>query len=264
MTCAACFFPTCNESVCPTRMGAAREGFHTLVQQFNGAVRLGLTIFPADNVCSPAGTNQQLVAITPANDSAGELKSLAGRVDMMIQSQTVGGGTPTGSSIAFTGTIPQLNDPTRDDYVLLITDGLPNCNPMNPNTCTNATQCKCTLNGGQCGTTVNDSDANNFCRRGCLDQTGTTGEVAALRSRGIRTIVVGFGSDVASGDAAAVFSAMAAAGGWERRCPTGTECGMSGTCDTASAKCTQPYYLARNGAELSTALEQITAALERP
>src|SRR5262249_49769806 len=90
-------------------------------------------------------------------------------------------------------TLPELRDATRTSYVLLLTDGLPNCNPANPNSCINAAACQCTLTGGNC--------VGQFCALGCLDQDGSVAAIQQLRAYGIFTIVIGFGSETTSGTA---------------------------------------------------------------
>src|SRR5213076_2081393 len=104
-----------------------------------------LTIFPHGMVCDPSSTNEQLTPIKPMSDMDPDLKSWAAGINAQIHMQGVGGGTPTGLSLSFVGGLPELNDPKREDFVLLLTDGLPNCNPSNPNTCTTPAACNCTL-----------------------------------------------------------------------------------------------------------------------
>ena len=259
--CGSCMFPACPEGTCPTRMGQVRSAMNTFLMGNGNVARMGLTIYPADNVCTAAGTQQQLTPIRPMTDNDPDLQAWANGINMQIQTQTVGGGTPTGGSLNFVGTIAELNDPQRQDFVLLLTDGLPNCNTANPNVCTTPAACRCTLQGGNCGTVVNDADPNNFCRRGCLDIDGAVQAVKDLRTRDIKTIVVGFGSDFGSGDGFEALNAMAIAGGFQRTCPnmTNTECGTGGVC--VSGVCQTAFYSAGNAAELAAALAQISAAL---
>jgi hypothetical protein len=260
-TCASCQFPMCNESACPTRMGAVRAGLSSFLATQGTQARLGLTVYPGDNLCGAPRADQQLSRINPANDSPPELQLLANRIKTAIESQTVGGGTPTGPALRFVGTITELNDPLRDDYVVLLTDGLPNCNAMNPNVCTNPQACRCTLSGGNCGMTINDADLANFCRRGCLDQTGTVAEVMALRGREIRTIVIGFGAELTTGDGFLALSAMANAGGWVRKCQNAADCDTGDTCDNSTRSCGRPFYSVQDTTQLTKALGDIVRTL---
>lgn len=162
-----------------------------------------------------------------------------------------------GPSLAFLGTYAPLKNPSRADVVLLLTDGLPNCNSQNPNNCTNATACRCT------STTCGSDMTAPLCILGCLDDAGATAAVSALRAQGIFTVVVGFGSDTASQDARASLNGMALAGGFARPCPQGTnaECGANDTCDVATKVCAKAFYQANNATELATALADIARVL---
>src|SRR5262249_35085856 len=151
-------------------------------------------------------------------------------------------GTPTALSLTFLGTLNELNDPQREDFILLLTDGLPNCNPNNAKNC-NVGMCTCTLNP-----TTACAPGQPFCTLGCLDDDGSVQAIRDLRDAtkhagGIRTIVVGFGSDTASGGD--VLNAMAVAGGFQRTCPSGndSECGSSNTC-LPTKVCAKAYYQA--------------------
>lgn len=257
-----CMFPGCVEATCPTRIGQVRSAMGQFLMGSGGDVaRFGLTIYPSGMVCTPAGSSEQLTQIKPANDDSATLKAWSSAINDQIQTQTVVGGTPTGDSLRFVGGIPELNaDDARDDFVLLLTDGLPNCNAVNPNSCTAPTTCKCTLAGGNCGTMASDM----FCKLGCLDLDGSVQAVKDLRSvaqhaGGIKTIVVGFGSDFGSGDGFDTLNAMAIAGGFSRTCPNSlnSECGTGGVCDTNTKLCQTAFYAAANATELATALLQI-------
>jgi hypothetical protein len=149
------------------------------------------------------------------------------------------------------GNYAPLSDSSRENFILLLTDGLPNCNSQNKNSCSNATACRCTLK--DCSTT------SGFCQSGCLDKDATVEEISKLRPKKIRTIVVGFGADTASGDANETLNAMAEAGGFPLSCPNGnnTECGTGNTCNAATKTCNRRYYQAKNSTELSQALVAI-------
>ena len=143
--CGTCTFPSCNESTCPTRMGTLRRAMSAFLTVNGRTARMGLTVYPADTVCTPAGNSQVLASVTPASDSDVDLQAWADSINNRIQVQTPAGGTPTGASLQFVGNLPELNGTQREDFVLLLTDGLPNCNASNPNACTMPAQCKCTL-----------------------------------------------------------------------------------------------------------------------
>jgi hypothetical protein len=187
------------------------------------------------------------------------LAATSAEVSRLVNQTGPGGGTPTGAALAFMGTLAGLQDPNdgRDDYVLLLTDGLPNCNKFNPNNQCNGTNalCRCT---GNC--------AADACATGCLDQDNTVAQVVALRAKGIKTIVVGFGADTGSGDGPAVLQAMGEAGGLAPRCPKGTdaECGAGNTCDVVRSACNKKYFQAANSAQLADILTIVVPGAAEP
>jgi hypothetical protein len=273
-TCATCSFPMCNEGTCPTRMGQMQAAMNTFLTSSGDVARMGFTVFPNVNVSQCGASNAQSVVtqIKPASDMPADLKSWAAGINTQIQAAGMmsaaaypGGGTPTGDSIRFVSGIKELNDPTRDDFILLLTDGLPNCNIMNPNTCLSGAACGWTLASSQ--QTMMASNDSNYCIRGCLDQDGTVQAIREARdvqahANGIRTIVVGFGSDF-TGSALDTLNAMAIAGGFQATCPMGTdaECGANNTCDTTTMVCTKAFFSAANQTQLQMALAQISAVL---
>lgn len=262
-----CPGPSCPAN-CPTRISELRSAMGTFLTGSGNVARMGLTAYPTDPTCGASTAVR--IDISSSNDVDSELQQHAAQINQNIQAiivgsnpgspNEVGGGTPTGSSLNFLGTLASLQDPDRQDFVLVLTDGLPNCNPNNPSNCTNPTACQCTTSS--CGTDLSAP----FCTLGCLDHNvgaGTGGAVAAvqdLRSKDIRTIVVGFGAETGTGNGPAVLNAMATEGGFARGCPNGTnaECGSNNTCDQATRLCQKKFYQASNGAELAAALADIS------
>ena len=236
----------------------------TFLQTSGTIARLGVTIYPTDTLCRPS-TNIDVALPAPSSTDDNTNTALtdnANQVNARVQSLVPQGGTPTGSSLEFLGTYAGLNDANdgRDDFVLLLTDGLPNCNDANPtqlctcgNSCSAAqvTSCSCTTS----------TCSGALCAKGCLDQDGAVAKVEALKAKNIRTIVVGFGADLASGAGPTVLNAMARAGGFPRECPMGTdaECGgAAGSCNTFTKACTTSFFQASNGTELAAALRKIS------
>jgi hypothetical protein len=229
--------------------------------------RMGLAFFPGDNRgCTP--TSQLTVALPAPTDPDTQpvLQAKADAITNQIlgAAGNPGGSTPTASSLAYLGTLPGLLDNTdqRDDFVLLLTDGLPNCNGANPNNV-----CSCGANAcaadALCKCTTGSCHNSGACFTGCLDQDASTKAIAELQKNGIRTIVVGFGADTSGGDAVDTLNAMALAGGFARACPLGTnaECGSSDTCNTTSLLCNKLFYQAANGGELSSELASIAGVV---
>ncbi len=225
--------------------------------------RLGLTTYPA-----VAGTSNQCAASTAVRisipqvddtDTAALQKAATDISDVILGIPLNGqggpvGGTPTSLSLKFVGEQPDLRAQDRDDFVLLLTDGLPNCNPNNPNG-GSATACRCTQS--QCPT--------SYPALLCLDKDASVVAVSELEAqRAIRTIVIGFGADFTSTDpekaaGAETLNAMALAGKFPRTvtCSTNAECGTGDTCDLNAKVCNRRFYLAANQTELLAALEDI-------
>lgn len=244
---------------CPTRISEVKLAFATWLGQQGGLARLGLTVYPVGSVCQVPTAVDVALPAPSAMDAPGQLQTKANEVNAAVQALAPSGGTPTGASLTFVGTLAGLNDAadSRADVVLLVTDGLPNCNDANPNAMCSAPNaaCKCTVSS--CATAP-------ICSLGCLDTDATVAAIAALRAKGIRVAVVGFGADTAAGDAPQVLTSMANAGGLPRACPGGTaaECNTGDTCNGTTRLCGVPYYRAETGAELLGALQQLTAAIQ--
>lgn len=270
--CVGCTPASC-PAACPTRIKEMKSAMNTFLTTSASVGRLGLSIYPTlmqGSSCTPATAIDQQFPAPTANDDGTEatLTSQGIAINTRIQALSPQGGTPTGLSLRFVGDYAGLNDVNdqRDDFVLLLTDGLPNCNPQNPNnlcgcqpgncSAPQVTACGCTNLTGGC------TNAGH-CTLSCLDQDNSVEAVRALRMKGIKTIVVGFGADLASGAGPAVLNALAKEGGFPRACPNGTdaECGAGNTCNTTDKVCSQSFYQAANGAELATALTNISNLL---
>lgn len=230
-------------AACPTRWGEMSAAMDTFLTASGGSARMGFVAYPiAADVCgapSQADLTANGVELNQsATDAEADLKATAAAILTRIKATTPKGGTPTAPALRMLGAYPKLQVADRDDFVLLLTDGLPNCN-----TALNGATCMCT------GVTCTDA-------RNCLDDDGTIAAISDLKAQGIRTIVVGFGTDL--GAASNVLAAMADQGGFVRSCPGGTdsEC-APGTCVTATKLCSAKYYAATDGPALSAALAQI-------
>jgi hypothetical protein len=266
-TCNGCNAPSCPAS-CPTRISDLRIAMGQFVTRSSTVARMGLALFPKGEESSCAPTRQIEVRFpAPSNNDldTSPLVANATLVNQRIQSLgttiQVIGGTPTAGALKFLGSYEGLLDDSdnRQDFVLLLTDGLPNCNPDNPLSCNSMPPPPANLCTGNC--------TGAFCRSGYLDKDGVVTSVQQLRSRNISTIVVGFGADFASAEALDVLNSMAAEGGFGRKCKNGTdaECGTNNTCLPAPANspqdyvrsCQKQFYAAANASELATALADI-------
>lgn len=242
--CGGCSGSTC-PATCPTRASVLKSGLRQFLQTQAGAGWLGLTTFP-DSVasqtfdpvgCAPATTQAVPLSIQAGDAPAAVLAQrqavLAG-VEAFGSSQPFTGGTPTAASLRFLATLPSLSTATRPAGVILVTDGLPNCNPNNALSCSASpppAQNLCTL-GANC--------VGLYCRAGYLDSNETLLAVRALRSAGVKVAVIGLGADFSVDEAQTLMNALAEEGG-------ATAC-------APGVMCTQRYFEANNEAQLLGAL----------
>ncbi len=269
-------FP-CDVATCPTRWST----LSTTVTQFltppaadagSPSARFGLTFFPqppdsdVNDQCTP--TLSVLAPIDAGvDDSQASLDNLANAAIAAlgtVQSSNpqgptgTGGGTPTGDSLKFFNSDPSaVVDPVRDAYVLLLTDGLPNCNADLGST-VGTSACICTLEDDQ-----DCLDARPL-GIGCLDNTATVNVIQELKSvQSITTVVLGFGADTAAPAAANTLQQMALAGGFPLRlCPNKNQsCGPTNPCDLSTGQCSKQYFEATDAESLSAALQQIYAGV---
>ncbi len=261
-------------SGCPTRISEMKSAMADFLSNFGTTARFGLSVFPQSQKGSPAAEQCSAGAlwepISSSNDVDGELQEHAN----LIRSQVLGiipyGGTPTAPTLQLLANNAALNqDDGREDFILLLTDGLPNCNTgLDTQTCTcvsldpNTAQPEkpCTVGG-------NAGDSRN-----CMDQALVVQTIEVLKSKKIKTIVVAFGADVGNELALGPLNAMAEAGGFPRTCMTASECGAGQTCDGADAStqpetkgvCSVKFFKAANALELAEALEKIRDGIPQP
>jgi hypothetical protein len=245
-------------STCTTRLSVLRSAMATILDSHGADAWMGMAIYPtgtaANSSCTPTLKGDVKVELAlEAADPVASMRAAAQNVNLEIQRLVPAGGTPTAGALRFLSTYQPLlrssTDADREAYLVLITDGLPNCNEHNPNTCVDFAACRCTL--------ANCTGA--FCAQGCLDQDDSVAAIAELRTKGVKTIVVGFGVEAASGDGPAVLNKLAEAGGMSRTCVHGTdaECGIGDTCESSTLLCRQRYQRAIAEAELIVALDSM-------
>jgi hypothetical protein len=225
-----------------TRISELKTAMGGFLDTYGTVARFGLTTYPEviSTLAVPAcGVGRLSIDVSLSDDVPSDLTAKAAQIKAAVQAITAGGGTPTATTLASLANYPPLRDPNRQDFALLLTDGLPNCNannPSSPATCTCTGALPCSINN-------------------CLDQDATVASIRELKKAEITTIVVGFGADLGSGPGPAVLQAMAAAGGFQRSCKAQGDCGVGDSC--VNGLCGRQYFQAANGAELGKALEAI-------
>jgi hypothetical protein len=182
-----------------TKWDAMRSAFSSALNMPRFTLNFGLDFFPAANVardctasacCAvPAPTEPLTVPIGPGSDTVPTILSA-------LDATSPGGGTPIAAALARALDYYTTGDGRNlkgDRYVLLVTDGGPNCNGAL--SCT-ADTCTRNLDGfPECSPTVNCCSTAALAIN-CLDDRSVINEIQALASAGIWTIVVAMpGSD---------------------------------------------------------------------
>jgi hypothetical protein len=143
-----------------------RDALTTVVQQYESGIRFGLVLYPNDDACAAGSVRAQL-----AMQNAG---TITGQLDSTFPD----GGTPTHTTLAAAGSYYAGVTSPGERYVLLATDGEPNCSP-----------------GDDEAPTVTESIQ----------------AIEGLRGDGIMTFVLGFGGTI--NNYPATLQSMAEAGG---------------------------------------------------
>jgi hypothetical protein len=146
----------------------------------------GATVFPgfAQNACAAP---EQILPVRP-----GDPPGVDGPTTTALLTATSGdpnGGTPTAEALR--QVLPYLQTVKGKTFVILATDGGPNCNAGA--SCT-FTQCIPNIEdipGCPKGGSLNCCESPNGARESCLDAPATTSAVAALKAAGIPVYVVG-------------------------------------------------------------------------
>ena len=208
------------------RWDPAVAAISDLTSKLDAQVKFGLMEFPSPASTGVAGqcASGELIVPPALKTSSAIAGALSGD-----PTTKVAGGTPTAASLA--GAQQALAALTGTSYVLLVTDGEPNCNAS-----AKAANCTCTLDSPHdcSGTpTVDGGLGSAPLPIGCLDDDPTVAAITTLSNAGIHTFVVGYD---ASGFAD-VLNRMATAGGTARK----------------------TYFPVSDGSDLTTAFQSISS-----
>lgn len=159
------------------RWGQAVGALKSVVSNLDTGIAFGLMMFPG-----PGGGESCDAGAMSVMPAVGMGDAIAGA----LETTWPNGGTPTAPSLAIAKDV--LAGVAGQSYVLLVTDGAPNCNAgLDPNHC---------------------EFTGFYGSEGCLDDTRSVGSVAELAAANIPTYVIGFDTDAWSD----VLSSMASAG----------------------------------------------------
>ncbi len=96
---------------------AARAAVNRLVASYGGAFRFGLELFPSPRVAF-CGRAPVLIDVGPGT---------APSISATLAVTGASGGTPMAEALQTLVDWPSLQDPVRESFVLLVTDGVPSC-----------------------------------------------------------------------------------------------------------------------------------------
>jgi hypothetical protein len=206
---------------------ALLDGFRAVLPRVDERFSLGLLTYPryrapAANVTYSCDVSTEIAVPFSFGNSAAVLEQLA--------NTRPSGGTPTAAALQRAYEIFQsVPDSIGRRYIVLATDGAPNCNgAANPN------GCACTGTTDSCNPRSYSAAAYS-----CLDDERTLAVLRSLAARGVQTFVMGLAG---TGSFADVLSAMAVAGGRPR---TGA----------------RRYYSAESSEAIDAALDAITSSV---
>ncbi len=195
---------------------ATHSAIFDLLSVIGPHVRYGAAVFPNPTVgeCAAGAEVFKLRPGDPPTETGEPGPSLRG-LRSALKSAPVTGGTPVSSTFQLlNSTLGKLN---RRTYVILATDGGPNCNPERA---CGADGCQLNIEGAslgdqKCAGSVNccDPSFGLGAQLSCLDDDPSISAVAALRAKGIDTFVIGMrGSERYQG----TLNSLAVAGGRSR------------------------------------------------
>jgi hypothetical protein len=202
-----------------------------LIAQLGPSAYFGAAVFPHQGTADVCAAGVEVMHLT-----RGDMQGATEKTFLNATAFQPSGGTPTAATIAaLTPDLRSLRSPT---FVILATDGGPNCDPVL--TC-DVTQCTsnidgvagCPLAGPSC------CDPSRSGGQACLDGDRTVQAVATLATYGIQTYVLGIPG---SGPYGSVLDRMAMAGG--------------------TARASEPLYYSADGSDtgnLGAAFAQIAA-----
>lgn len=227
-----------------TKYDMARVVIGDLLRAIGHRVRYGASIFPGVSA-DECGPGRKIIPLTLGNPP-----SCTGKPDPTLTMQltafgsfTPKGNTPTSAALA--DLAPELEALEGKTYLVLVTDGAPNCNvdaTCDVDLCAPNIE-HGTLGGVACSGAVNCCDPERFGKYAggnCVDIDESERLVADLEEHGIKTYVVGMpGAEAYAG----VLDRLAEAGG------------------TARTAATTAYYAVSDQEELEAALYAIGTGL---
>lgn len=183
--------------------------------------RFGLTVFPsAAGGCEAGNVVVPFASGGDADPGVDNAEAVAARLRDVVPQ----GGTPLAVTLLNVAQAEKLKtpEPGRKRFVMLLTDGQPNCNKANAQRCKDCVDlASCQRVPDGCWPTWGAEEVcdqySEFVGAACLDDLHTVEAVAELRRQGVETFVIGFGLETAEGTKAAdILNRAAVEGGHPR------------------------------------------------
>ena len=226
------------------KWSAMKSALGTALEKVETQINFGLVLYPYNPIlpipdpcfenCCAVSTEDDavLVSVKPGTQSVAQINAALAQTDP-------GGGTPTAAALAAALDYFTNGDGAAlegENYVLLATDGGPNCNDTL--TC-DADTCTTNLDDPTCiGNCCKDAETRNQC----LDDTNVKAELDALTAAGISTFVVGIPGTEAYADYLDEFAqagGVPASGGGHAYYAVSAEQGVEGLVDVFETITTQ-------------------------
>lgn len=193
----------------------ARIALANVLRAVGHRVNYGAAIFPGVNGGNGCQEGVELIEVGPGDPPSYALEGKTGPVlrDLLVRLQIadVDGGTPAAATLA--AMLPILAELEGRTFVVLVTDGAPNCNEE---LFCDASACGPNIegfSGCQSKNCCEPTSGDPFANISCVDADASVAAVTALADAGIGTFVVGMpGSE----PYAQLLDAMAEAGGTAR------------------------------------------------
>lgn len=195
-----------SESMYGEQWTSMSQAISDVTTEMQSHINFGLVLFPS-LLCFHELLNEHDTCTPPQSD---EIPAVAIQADAaQVISQKIAsvepcGNTPTSATLESARTYLSSVDNAHSRYVLLATDGGPNCNAA----AYEGIECTCTAASNQC---------NLYNRKQyCLDDTATIAAAAELKETGYPTYVLGVGDSIEWNE---VMEEIAKAGGTEKYYP---------------------------------------------
>lgn len=192
----------------PDKWTQVRVTVAKIMRSLGPRANFGATMFPAPSATEACLPGKEVMPVSPGDPPSSTVDGPTTTKLLNVTRLPVGGGTPTASTL--TAVLPSLKGIAGRRFVILATDGAPNCNP----------QVQCPVD--QCQLNIQEASGcpaagPNCClpptgyRENCNDVQATIDAVTALKNAGIPVYVVGLPG--ADGPYASFLDQMAIAGG---------------------------------------------------